>query len=257
RPGRTGSRRRSPARRDRAARACVAGGSARAGRRAGSGTHTFPGLRRISGETDSPLLARGGAATRTPWRVALQGPSCRRRSAPPRRCTAPSPARPPSPPLPAGGLTFRVRRVHTNVERPAGTERAARPAVRSRREHLLEDAQRSLQRLRGQSPKPPHEPLVIHGANLVENHVPATPGQPARDAKRVAMGPRRQGCDDEGPEVRVELVGRNHHTGASLADLASPAWVEIDQEDVAPMDPLPRYHRHSLSSNRVRTGAPT
>src|SRR2546427_173940 len=116
---------------------------------------------------------------------------------------------------------------YKRLERPVGTGRAARPAVRSRREHLLEDGQRSLERLRGQSPKPPHEPLVIHGANLVEAHVAGTPGNPARDAKRVPMGPRRQGCDDEGPQVRVELVGRNHHTGASLADLASLAWVEI------------------------------
>src|SRR5262249_8767558 len=123
-----------------------------------------------------------------------------------------------------------------------------------RGEHLLKHGERLSKGLRGKLAQPPHESLVIHGANLVKDYVPGAPGEPAPDAKWIWMSPGCERSHDKRAYVGVELVGRHDHAWRSFTDLPAPGWIQLDQENLAAVNRVHRYHCHSSSSNRVPTG---
>ncbi len=63
--------------------------------------------------------------------------------------------------------------------------------------------------------------LAIHGADLIEYGVSGLRRETAGHAKRIWMPACRHRCDNEGTQVRVQFVGRNHYTRACLTNFAA------------------------------------
>ena len=75
--------------------------------------------------------------------------------------------------------------------------------------------------------------LAVHRADLVQDDVARSVLEPARDAKWIRVRRRCEWGDDDGPQVRVQLVGRHDHAGPRLPDLASARGIEGDQVNLA------------------------
>src|SRR5438046_2124607 len=75
---------------------------------------------------------------------------------------------------------------------------------------------------------------------------------PKRVGSRNGYGcpPGGQRRNDEGAQMLVQLVGRDHHTRAGLANLAPPRRVERDQQHITALH-RPLYHFQAPASKRV------
>lgn len=107
--------------------------------------------------------------------------------------------------------------------------------------------------------QPAKHPLPVHCPDLIEHNVGGLCCEPARHAKRMRVSAGGQRRDDECAQVRVKLVGRNHHARTCLADLASAGWTEVHEKHFAASHRMLRnrmlYHFHSSASKRVMVGA--
>ena len=95
-------------------------------------------------------------------------------------------------------------------------------SARSLCKHLLEHAEDFRQSRGREPPQTTHQTLAIYRANLIENNVSGSSPKSAWNSKWVGMASCRERSDNKRPQIRVELVRRDDHTRASLADFATP-----------------------------------
>jgi hypothetical protein len=87
--------------------------------------------------------------------------------------------------------------------------------TRTRRKHLRSYRQCFPERGRSQAVQPLGEPHAIHRAKLGEDDVAIFAAEAHRSSERVRMTTGDEWLDGEGPQVRVELIRRDHDAGAA------------------------------------------
>ena len=102
------------------------------------------------------------------------------------------------------------------------------------------------------SSKVANQPLSIHRPELIGNHLAVLAVEAARHAEWVPMRGRGHGRDHDCPQMGVQVVRGNDHTGSRLLDLGSSRGVEINEKHFTSSRKLRHYQRHSSSSNCVR-----
>lgn len=93
----------------------------------------------------------------------------------------------------------------------------------------------------------PNQASVIDRADLIQNDLSVFSLEPNGDTGRIWTSfPRHRGYDN-GSNVPVQLIGRDHHAWARLADFMSLGGIESHQIDIE----AGCYHSHSVPSHSV------
>ena len=98
-----------------------------------------------------------------------------------------------------------------------------------------------------QSPQPLHQAPSIHRSQLIENDVARTLLESAPNSPREGTPTRRERCNDDSAQMRVQFIRRNDDARPCFLDLTAQRRIKPDEVHLA----TGHHQRHSVSSNSV------